>query len=233
MKTAVITGASSGLGKAIYEALGSNRWDARFNWSPDTGVDVASLQSVEHASAVLETVGVGKVDVLINCAGINWINYLEHVKEEDFQKVMAVNAQGIFNTAKALRDKLAWGGTILNIVSNASHVPMTASLAYNASKAAALMMTKQLARELMPRYGITVFSVSPNKLAGTGMSKDIEEQVCKVRGWTKEQARDYQLKSLITGEETSVEDCAEFIAWLLSEKRRHKWFCGCDIPYGL
>ena len=107
---------------------------------------------------------------------------------------------------------------------------MRCSAAYNASKGAALILTKQLARELAP--DITVFSVSPNKLAGTGMSNSIDEQVVKTRGWTIEQAQEYQLKGLLTGEETDVETCAEFIAYLLSTKQRHKYLAGCDIPYG-
>ena len=124
-------------------------------------------------------------------------------------------------------------GTVLNIVSNAAHMPMTSSLAYNASKGAALIMTKQLARELTKRYGITVFSISPNKLHGTAMSEQIDDEVVRTRGWTKEQAVQYQLNGLLAGEETPVEAVAEFVTFLLSSKERHKYLTGTDIPYGL
>jgi NAD(P)-dependent dehydrogenase (short-subunit alcohol dehydrogenase family) len=71
------------------------------------------------------------------------------LNEYIFDHVMAVNAKGIFLVTQALLSVLAaTNGTVCNIISNASHVPMTNSLAYNASKAAAMMMTKQMAREL-------------------------------------------------------------------------------------
>lgn len=226
-REAVITGASSGLGKEIKLALEKEDWLIH-NWSTDAGVDITNYRSVFAASQKIDK----RVDVLINCAGINLINYLEYVEEQEWDSVMDTNAKGIFLCTQAL---LFWltGGAVINIVSNAAHVPMTSSLAYNASKGAALMMTRQLARELRPRHGITVFSISPNKLAGTGMSKDIERQVCKIRGWTEEYAREYQLKALLTGEETNPQDLANFVAYLLRRKENHKWFAGCDIPYGL
>lgn len=236
MRTAVITGASSGLGRAIKIALSTDqyheanirdKWNV-VNWSMDQGVDVRDWHSVHKAAAKIE----GPVQVLINCAGINNNAYLEDIDEQDFDDVMETNVKGIFLCSQHLLSQLT-GGTILNIVSNAAHVPMTSSLAYNASKGAALMATRQLARELMPRHGITVFSISPNKLAGTGMSKFIDEQVCKVRGWTPEKAKEYQINSLLTKEETDPNDLAEFIAYLLRRKQNHKWFAGCDIPYGL
>jgi len=123
-------------------------------------------------------------------------------------------------------------GTVLNIVSNASHMPMTTSLAYNASKGAAHIMTLQLARELTKKHGITVFGISPNKLRGTEMSKDIEDQVVKHRGWTPEYAQQYQLNALLAGEETDPAQLAEFVAFLLSTKPRHKYLTGCILPYG-
>lgn len=228
MRTAVITGASSGLGREI--AISFNKfgyWNV-INWSLDTDVNVKNWWSVYRAVEKIE----GNVDVLINCAGINSNDFLEDVNEEDFDNVMETNVKSIFLCSQHLLKKMK-GGTILNIVSNAAHIPMTSSLAYNASKGAALMATKQLARELMPRHGITVFSISPNKLRGTGMSKQIEANVCRVRGWTPAEAQAYQAKALITGKETEPEDLAEFIAWILSTKERHRWFAGCDIPYGL
>jgi NAD(P)-dependent dehydrogenase (short-subunit alcohol dehydrogenase family) len=127
---------------------------------------------------------------------------------------------------------IASKGTILNIVSNASHMPMTTSLAYNASKGAAHIMTLQMARELSKAHGITVFGISPNKLRGTEMSKDIEDQVVALRGWTPEYAKQYQLASLLAGEETDPDALAEFVAFLLSSKQRHKYLTGCILPYG-
>jgi hypothetical protein len=65
------------------------------------------------------------------------------------------------------------------------------------------------------------------------MSEYIDAKVMELRGWTREQARAYQLASLPAGEETDTNTLAEFIAFLLSNKKRHKYLAGCDIQYGL
>jgi NAD(P)-dependent dehydrogenase (short-subunit alcohol dehydrogenase family) len=177
--------------------------------------------------------GVTELDVLINNAGINIIGHLEDFEPTDWDRIMDTNARGIFLMAKACLPLLARSkGTILNIVSNASHMPMTGSLAYNASKGAAHIMTKQLARELTKRHGITVFGISPNKLAGTEMSDSIDRQVVETRGWTMEQARKYQLSALLAGEETNPSAVAGLVAYLLKTKYNHKYLTGCVIPYG-
>ena len=223
MSKILITGSSHGLGNALVMAL-QKAGHQTLCYDKDSKRDVRT----PNLGNITE------LDVLINNAGINRINWLEDVGESEWDEVMDTNVKGIFKMTQACLPMLAaTKGTILNIVSNAAHNPMRCSAAYNASKGAALILTKQLARELTPKYGITVFSVSPNKLAGTGMSKDIDEQVVKTRGWTKEQAVKYQLSGLLTGKETPPEAVADFIAFLLQDKSHHEYLSGCDIPYGI
>lgn len=225
MITVMITGASSGLGKAIHEKM--LEWNfAVLPFDHSEGHDVRDPLGTYGAPP-------RRLDVLINCAGVNKTGWLEDFAPETWDEVLSVNAGGIFHMSQwALPALTAAGGTILNIVSNASHMPMRTSLAYNASKGAAHIMTLQLARELTDRHGITVFGISPNKLRGTGMSRDIEEQVMKTRGWTREFAAEYQAKALLAGAETEPAVLAEFIAFLLSTKERHRFLTGCIIPYG-
>lgn len=218
---ALVTGSGSGLGAAIADELKAVGYTV-VGYDIKEGHDV--LKPELHALPE-------KLDVLVNCAGVNKINWLPKVTSDEWDAVMDVNAKGIFKMTQACLPQLkASKGTVLNIVSNAAHMAMRCSAAYNASKGAALILTKQLARELSP--DVTVFSVSPNKLSGTGMSRSIDEQVVKTRGWTMEQAVKYQLAGLLTGEETSPELVAEFIGFLLSTKERHKYLAGCDLPYG-
>ena len=221
MSTILVTGGGAGLGKAIANALQRDGHDV-IVYDRKRGQDVCRPEGTPPA----------QLDVLINCAGVN-IGWLENFSEADWDQVMDVNAKGIFKmTQWALPELIKSRGTVLNIVSNASHMPMTTSLAYNASKGAAHIMTLQLARELSKKHGITVFGISPNKLKGTEMSQDIEEQVIKHRGWTKEYAEQYQLNALLAGEETDPAQLAEFIAFLLNNKPRHKYLTGCILPYG-
>lgn len=232
MSKIIITGAASGLGRAIGTALaaaGHQVWN--FDIVNGPGYDVAKPDTNMIDRVIADDMH--GLDVLINCAGVNVINWLEQFTEEDWDKVMNVNAKGIFAMSKAcLPHLIASKGTIVNIVSNAAHNPMTCSLAYNASKGAAHIMTLQLARELTKRHGITVFGIAPNKLAGTGMSDSIDEQVVATRGWTKEYAQQYQLNGLLAGQETPPLAIAGFLEYLLKEKDNHRFLTGTVLPYG-
>lgn len=229
MAKILITGSMNGLGRLIAnELLKCNH--IVINYDIMNGLDVR-----EPDAEFLESVNneYGPIDILINCAGVNLIDWLDNFTDGQWDEVMDTNAKGIFKMSQACLPMLIQSnGTILNIVSNASHMPMTCSLAYNASKGAAHIMTLQMARELTKRHGITVFGISPNKLKGTGMSESIDRQVVETRGWTQEYAHQYQLNGLLTGEETPPEKLAEFIAYLLSNKENHKYLTGCILPYG-
>lgn len=221
MSFILVTGSEHGLGAALKARLSDDGHEV-FGFDLAQGQDVRAPRPDQIPR---------ELDILINNAGVNDIDWLENFESNRWDRVMDTNAKGIFRMTQTCLPKLKRRkGTVLNIVSNAAHMPMRCSAAYNASKGAALILTKQLARELSP--DITVFSISPNKLAGTEMSRKIDEQVCETRNWTMEEAQRYQLAGLLSGEETPVETLAEFVCWLLSEKHRHKYLTGCDIPYG-
>lgn len=246
-KVAVITGTGSGLGMAIETALLAMGWKV-YAWDVDDYSAGDTVQSVtlpvdlrwrDEINGAAGQVNEPQIDVLINCAGINHLTPFAQLQGDDWERLMDVNAKALWLTGQALLPKLAnvrdrrSGGTILNIISNAAGMPMTHSLAYNASKAAALLVTQQMARELYKSHGVTVFGISPNKLAGTQMSRQIEAAVPALRGWSPEEAEAYQRAGLAIGEETEPAVLAEFIGFLLSTKDRHRYLHGCNIPYGL
>ncbi len=223
MSKVLITGSRKGLGAALASEL-RYQGHAVIGYDINDGFDVRD----PDRSKLPE-----EIDVLVNNAAVNIIDWLENFVEGEWDRVMDTNAKGIYMMSKACLPMLIKSkGTIVNIVSNAAHMPMTCSLAYNASKGAAHIMTKQLARELTKKHGITVFGIAPNKMSGTGMSGSIDDQVVKTRGWTKEYAQEYQLNGLLTGEETPPGLLAEFIAYLLQDKEHHKFLTGCILPYG-
>ena len=235
----VITGASSGLGFAIantLEAYNHNVMRFDYNASPKNAslwVDV-SREADEIADQFDEfMLPEWPVDLLVNCAGINSNNWFEQVTRDEFDRVMHTNAWSFVSVTQALLERLKLSSvrTVINIVSNAAHIPMTSSLAYNASKAAGLMITKQMAHELAPKYGLNIFSISPNKLAGTGMSKQIEDAVCKTRGWTPEFAAEYQKKALMHGRETEPQAIADYIRHVM-DSGAYRFLSGTDQPFG-
>jgi len=263
----VVTGANSGLGKAIADKLqtGLSNYVIRVNgpdithapfytdqifsdlteeidcanvaqWIKDTTNDLLARNGLKDGEHVYP--------ILINCAGINYIDWFDQADFSQFDRLMNLNVKaGLMLTQQLIGKRPPVGGdeddnwfrgrgAILNIVSNASHVAMTNSAFYNASKGAFHIATLALARELRKTHGICVFGISPNKLAGTGMSAYIEDRVPGLRGWTPEQAAAYQLGALPAGEETDPGELADFIAYLLSAPKRHKYLTNTIIPYG-
>jgi NAD(P)-dependent dehydrogenase (short-subunit alcohol dehydrogenase family) len=185
--------------------------------------------------------------VLINCVGVNYIEWFPQADlEEQFNRLMRINVlshlqlvQELIGSKPPLTSVAGqynnWfrdTGTLIEIISNASHMPMTNSVIYNATKGAQHIATLALGRELKKTHNLTVFGISPNKLKGTGMSTYIEGRVPELRGWTPEQAEAYQLASLAAGEETTPEALAGFIANLVRTPDDHKFLANTVIPYG-
>ena len=222
----IITGASSGLGKEIAFAM---REHTIIDWSLETGVDVSNQLSVQLAASLFVD-AYEQADILINCAGINILASIPTLQQREWNDVMNTNARGAFFTVQALCEHMK-GGTILNVISNASHMPMTHSLAYCASKAALEMMTRQMAHELYPSHKIVTFGISPNRLEGTAMSKDVDKQVARIRGWDVEKVWHYQQTKMPMGE-TEPAAIAELVAFLLQEPYRHAYLNGCILELG-
>lgn len=236
----MVTGSASGLGKAIYEKMINELpttiepfgLDRNAGQTVDHVLDVRNEYPCKHIAHMVADAG-RRVLGLINCAGVNKIGPMEEMNDTDWHEVVGTNAGAIWQMSKAFLPALEeTRGFILNVVSNASRMPMTHSILYNASKAAAAMMTKQMARELTKSKGITVFGVNPNKLEGTQMSRYIEHTVCRLRGWTPKEAAKYQLAALPSGKETTCEQVAELIVWLISKRSRHEYLTGCLLDLG-
>lgn len=240
-KVAIVTGGSNGLGKAIVEELVEKDYRV-INLDIQSGLnrmatwqkcDVKNESDLKSVRNILRKMGITSIDLLVNNAGLNHLDYLENLEEKDFDRIIKTNVYGYFLVAKTFLPllKIKNPGTIINIVSRAAKQPMTASLAYNASKGAQLIMTKQMARELTKRHGITVFGISPNRLEDTQMTKYINGTVPEVRGWTKEYAEKYQKKNTLVKGETKPKEVAEKIVYLVESK--HDFLSGSNLEFGI
>jgi len=179
-KVAVVTGASSGIGAGIAKALGAEGATVVVNYATSKDGANAVVASIEEAGGTAVAIQAdmsssadvvrlfdqvkdehGKVDVLVNNAGIGVFEMVADLTEEAFHKQFNVNVLGYF---LAIREAVKLfgdtGGSIINISSVLSTDPYLASSVYSATKGAVDTMTFALARELGP-VGVRVNSILP------------------------------------------------------------------------
>ncbi len=124
-------------------------------------VDITSRESLEALAAKALEVS-GKIDILVNCAGINAGNPFLEVDPEMWDKIMAINLKGMFESCQVFIAQMlkSGGGSILNIGSVTSHLPLSRVYAYAASKAGVVNLTKNIAQEFAAD-GIRANSICP------------------------------------------------------------------------
>lgn len=176
-KVAIVSGGSRGIGASIVETLASSGFDVVLNYrfSADKANDIASKFSnvvtfqadvSDHAqvkSLVDFTISkFGRIDLLVNNAGIDFINTLSDTSDSDFDKVLKNNLHSAFYLSKEVSPYMinAKSGLIINISSIWGIVGASCEMAYSVSKAGLDAMTKSLAKELGPST-IRVNSIAP------------------------------------------------------------------------
>ncbi|NVS04198.1 D-threitol dehydrogenase [Listeria monocytogenes] len=176
-KVAVVTGAASGIGKAMAELFSEKgayvvlldiKEDvkdvaAKINPSRTLAlqVDITKKENIEKVVAEIKNV-YPKIDILANSAGVALLEKAEDLPEEYWDKTMELNLKGSFLMAQIIgREMIATGGgKIVNMASQASVIALDKHVAYCASKAAIVSMTQVLAMEWAP-YNINVNAISP------------------------------------------------------------------------
>ena len=181
-KAAVVTGAASGIGRAIALLFAqSGARVAVLDVTDDQGADVideiarASGEAVYFRCDVTQQPDVfttferiqqrfGSIDILVNSAGIAHVGNVESTSEQDFDRVYEVNVKGVYNCLKAAITAMKGrGGVILNIASVASTVGIPDRFAYSMSKGAVLAMTYSIARDYI-NDGIRCNCVAPGRV---------------------------------------------------------------------
>ncbi|MFZ3045913.1 MAG: 3-oxoacyl-[acyl-carrier-protein] reductase [Desulfatirhabdiaceae bacterium] len=195
-QTIVVTGGSRGIGRAICLAFADSHSTVYFNYSSNhdaanatsdlivkaggsaSGIsaDIASESAVTafFQQILLET---GRIDVLVNNAGITRDNLLVRMKGSDWDEVMRVNLKGVFHCTKAVAKPMIkqHSGRIINITSVVGAMGNAGQSNYAAAKAGIIGFTKSMARELASR-NITVNAVAPGYIE-TDMTHSLTEKV--------------------------------------------------------
>ncbi len=224
-KTAIVTGAGSGFGAGIarkFATEGARVMVADINMegaeavAAEVGgiaqkVDVANGESVAAMIKAAQE-AFGQIDILVNNAGITHMpGPMEQVSEEDFDRVLAVNAKSVYLTARELVPlmKAAKAGVILNVASTAGVSPRPNLNWYNASKGWMITATRTMAVELAP-FGIRVNAINPvagdTPLLKTFMGEDTPEIRAKF------------LSTIPIGRFSTPEDMGNAAAFLCSDE---------------
>ena len=195
--TALVTGASKGIGAAIAKALAADGWLVAVNYRSDEAGARATVEAIEEAGGRAAAIGgdvadgppdalfsaateqLGPVLALVNNAGVRADNLAIQIEDEDWDAVIGTNLNAAFRmTKRAIRPMLkARYGRIVNIASVVGPRANAGQANYAAAKAGLIGMTKTVAHEVA-RRGITVNAVAPGFIE-TDMTKDLPEDVVK------------------------------------------------------
>ena len=203
-RSAIVTGGMQGIGAAIVKRLEAS--GARVTvWDLDAKdkVDVADPKSVEHAAAKA-IADIGHIDVLVNNAGIAGMNVpTVDYPIEEWLRVMSINLTSQFLCCRAVAPHMvkAKYGRIVNIASVAGKEGNPNAVAYSASKAGVISLTKSLGKELA-KTGVRVNCVTPAAVK-TGMF-----------GQMTQQHIDFMLAKVPMGRFGLTEEIAAMVAWL-------------------
>lgn len=182
-KVALITGASRGIGATIARRLARDGFAVAINYASNAaeadalvaelaqaGASAIAVQAdvsrAEQVHAMFATVEeqLGKIDVLVNNAGILKTAPLAQTSDELYAQNFAINTQGVFNTLREAGTRLNDGGRIINLSSTTLALNLPGYAIYNGTKAAVEAFTRVFAKELRGRR-ITVNAVAPGPVA--------------------------------------------------------------------
>ena len=223
-KIALVTGAARGIGQAIALQLASDGadlalCDVKVEWLEDTAAKVKALgrrvetyaMNVADGAAVGEAVAkvaadFGRIDVLVNNAGITRDTLLIRMSEEDWDAVLDINLKGAFLVTKAVVKYMMKqrSGAIVNIASVVGIMRNAGQANYTASKAGLIALTKTTAKELGSR-NVRVNAVAPGFIR-TAMTDKLSEP-----------AKEAMLRNVPLGRPGEPEDVAKAVAFLASD----------------
>jgi 3-oxoacyl-[acyl-carrier protein] reductase len=229
-KVAIVTGASSGIGRAIAERLAHEGATVVVNYGKSedkakavvAGIESkggkavviqADMSKVAEARRLIrETVNrFGRLDILVNNAGMAILKPLLETTEQEFDQIFALNARGPYFALQEAAKMIQDGGRIVNISTAGTHMEIPNGTIYLGTKGALEQFTKGLAIELAPK-GVTVNSVSPGFTETAMLPDGFREMATQMSPFKRIGA---------------PKDIADVVAFLLSDEAR--WLTGQNI----
>ncbi len=236
-RTALITGGSRGIGKAIAKGFageGANIFLSARGEGPlqqvseeirEMGVKVAiSAADVSDQRSVQEMVrralkAFGRIDILVNNAGAYIPRRFMEYSLEEFDQVIKTNLYGVFHVTQAVLPAMIdqKKGKIINIASTAGKWGSKNQSAYNASKHGVVGLTRCLALEMAP-FNINVNAICPALVEETGMTDPLMDYISQVSGMSKEEVRKDGMSRVPIGRFIKPEEVAALAIYLASDE---------------
>ncbi|MBS1512596.1 MAG: glucose 1-dehydrogenase [Bacteroidetes bacterium] len=238
-KTAVVTGAGSGIGKAIAQLFAqqgarvqvvdlndSNAQQCVHEITAAGGKAAAFACDVSSQGEVKDMISaIGSIQILVNCAGIAHVGKADTTAEEDFTRVFNVNVKGTYNCLHETIPvmKSAGGGVILNVASIAALVGIPDRFAYSMSKGAVFAMTLSVAKDYL-QDGIRCNSISPARVH----TPFVDGFIAKNYPGKEKEMFEKLSKSQPIGRMGTVEEIAQLALYLCSDAAG--FITGNDYP---
>tara|TARA_B100000900_G_scaffold414875_1_gene442876 strand:- start:4810 stop:5556 length:747 start_codon:yes stop_codon:yes gene_type:complete len=230
-KNALVTGGSSGIGKAIAETLnsqGANVYVLDLNESKsNTLKGISTIKTdITNSNKLKEVFNKlpDKINILINNAGIGLVGNIEQTDEKDFDNLYNVNIKGVYNCVKTFLPKMkSNGGAIINMASIVSHVAVNNRFAYTMTKGAVHAMTYAIAKDYI-QHGIRCNSVSPARVH----TPLVDEYLSKNYPGKEDEMFKNLSKTQPIGRMGKPEEVANLVLYLCSDEA--SFITGSDFP---
>lgn len=251
-RTVLITGAAQGIGKALAQGFAAHGYrlvladkqgdrlrevaDELGAWGEKPIALEADLSTAQAAHDMVEraVASAGEIHVLINNAGIVQAHHILDIKEEDWDRLFAVNVKGLFFCLQAVaRHMVQKGlrGSIINIASTAGKRPRPLMLPYGATKAAVISITRSAAHALA-EYGIRVNALCPG-IVDTAMWKYLDRELGRLTGKEQGEVFAERMQDIPLGRAQKPEDLVGMALLLASDGAEYVTGQSINVDGGL
>ena len=215
-RTAVVTGASRGIGAATVRML-EEEGVKTLAVSRSQGIDVTALDAAEQIAAKLG----GAPDILVNNAGTSFSKALDELSEEDWQSQWELHVMASMRLMRAFAPKMAengWG-RIVNVTSSAGKRPSLTNAAYSVTKAAQSSLSR-IFSDIYGPQGVLVNAVAPGPVASALWMEEggLADQTAAARGLSREEAIELQAAKITLRRFGTEDEIASVVVFLCSER---------------